>query len=81
MPAVKRVPSPCRARCGLNVDQCCVGCGRTLAEIVFWNDYPPAQQQSIVAAAATCKTELQNTEVVSPITLELAQSLRDAQGS
>jgi predicted Fe-S protein YdhL (DUF1289 family) len=30
------VASPCRRRCCLNEAECCLGCGRLLAEILEW---------------------------------------------
>lgn len=76
MPVADRVRSPCAARCGLNASRRCVGCGRTLEEIVFWHDYSSDEQREIVAVAAQRKAELTDTEVVSAITLVLAQELR-----
>jgi len=44
-------PSPCTGVCRLNPDEVCVGCGRTLDEIVEWRGAGEARQHAIVAAA------------------------------
>ncbi|HEU0066911.1 MAG TPA: DUF1289 domain-containing protein [Sphingomonas sp.] len=44
-------PSPCTGVCTLAGDRC-VGCGRTLDEIVRWTTMPDAERQAIVARPA-----------------------------
>jgi predicted Fe-S protein YdhL (DUF1289 family) len=43
--------SPCTGVCRLNDREVCVGCGRTLDEIVDWRGADEARQHEIVAAA------------------------------
>ncbi len=42
------VPSPCVRTCCLDDDDICIGCGRSLEEIVGWNEADPAERRSIV---------------------------------
>lgn len=41
-------PSPCNRVCTLNDDNVCIGCQRTLDEIVGWSAMSAGQQWSIV---------------------------------
>lgn len=41
-------PSPCNRVCTLNDDNVCIGCQRTLDEIVGWSTMPAGQQWAIV---------------------------------
>jgi len=43
--------SPCTGVCRLNPQEVCVGCGRTLDEIMDWRGADEARQHAIVAAA------------------------------
>jgi predicted Fe-S protein YdhL (DUF1289 family) len=43
--------SPCTGVCRLNPQEVCVGCGRTLDEIVDWRGADEVRQHAIVAAA------------------------------
>lgn len=45
-------PSPCIRRCTLDPDDECVGCGRTLDEILGWAAAPVVRKIAISAAAA-----------------------------
>jgi predicted Fe-S protein YdhL (DUF1289 family) len=48
------VESPCIGVCHIPEDQhCCVGCYRSLAEIVDWKDMTDAAKMKVIAA--TCK--------------------------
>jgi predicted Fe-S protein YdhL (DUF1289 family) len=42
------VPSPCIRSCCLDDDDVCMGCGRSLDEIVAWNTSTPAEKAAIV---------------------------------
>lgn len=46
------VASPCVRRCTLNDQDVCVGCGRTLADIVGWTQMPESEKALCVARAA-----------------------------
>ena len=43
--------SPCTGICRLTPQEVCVGCGRTLDEIMDWRSAGEARQHEIVAAA------------------------------
>jgi predicted Fe-S protein YdhL (DUF1289 family) len=43
--------SPCTGTCRLDAQEICVGCGRTLDEIMDWRSAGEARQHEIVAAA------------------------------
>ncbi|WP_084314879.1 DUF1289 domain-containing protein [Pseudomonas jinjuensis] len=45
------VPSPCRRRCCLDDADICLGCGRSLAEILEWNTADGARRRQILGAA------------------------------
>jgi predicted Fe-S protein YdhL (DUF1289 family) len=45
------VQSPCVRNCCLDEHDVCVGCGRTLQEIIAWNDAGEAQRRQILARA------------------------------
>lgn len=40
--------SPCNDVCTLNDDQVCIGCGRTMDEIVAWSAMTAEQQWALV---------------------------------
>jgi predicted Fe-S protein YdhL (DUF1289 family) len=44
--------SPCVRRCTLDTDDLCVGCGRTLGEILEWAAAPTQRKTKIRSAAA-----------------------------
>ncbi|WP_084166749.1 DUF1289 domain-containing protein [Pseudomonas knackmussii] len=53
------VPSPCCRRCCLDEQDVCLGCGRSLAEVLEWNGADGARRRQIIeAAAARCKPRL-----------------------
>jgi predicted Fe-S protein YdhL (DUF1289 family) len=41
--------SPCVNKCGLNKDNWCVGCGRTVREIRIWKNASEKEQKEILA--------------------------------
>ena len=45
----ERVASPCVRNCCLDEQNVCMGCHRTLEEIVRWSVAPPSEQREIVA--------------------------------
>lgn len=45
------VSSPCCRRCCLDEGDVCLGCGRSLAEILEWNEADGARRRQIVEAA------------------------------
>jgi uncharacterized protein len=45
------VASPCNNICRLDVQQVCVGCGRSLCEIAEWGSASTAQRRRILEAA------------------------------
>ena len=46
------VPSPCIRKCCLDGNDRCVGCYRTLDEIVGWRDKTTVQKKAIIARAS-----------------------------
>jgi predicted Fe-S protein YdhL (DUF1289 family) len=46
-------PSPCVRRCTLDAEDLCVGCGRTLDEILAWAGAPTDRKIAICSAAAS----------------------------
>jgi len=46
------VASPCRRQCCLDDAEICLGCGRTLQDIVDWSAADAAQRRSICQQAA-----------------------------
>lgn len=49
--AGQEVASPCRRQCCLDDQDICLGCGRTLQEILDWGKVDMACKRSICAAA------------------------------
>lgn len=45
------IPSPCCRRCCLDEGDVCLGCGRSLAEILEWNEADGMRRRQIVEAA------------------------------
>jgi predicted Fe-S protein YdhL (DUF1289 family) len=43
------IESPCNRHCGLNTDNICVGCGRTVRELRIWNNCNDEEKQEIVS--------------------------------
>lgn len=51
------IDSPCRRECGLNEQEVCRGCGRTLGEIREWNDADDQRRIQIRDEASKRKNE------------------------
>ncbi len=47
--------SPCVRQCCLNRDDVCMGCFRTLDNILKWTTYSAAMRQQVLAECATRK--------------------------
>lgn len=47
------IPSPCIRNCTLDEQDICLGCYRSLQEIVEWAEASTMKKQAIVEAAAT----------------------------
>lgn len=45
------VSSPCIRTCCLDDDEICIGCGRSLQEIIDWNEASPSDKRAIVERA------------------------------
>ncbi|MET0659587.1 MAG: DUF1289 domain-containing protein [Steroidobacteraceae bacterium] len=45
------VTSPCIRVCTLDDDEVCIGCGRTLTEIVAWTKLSAAEQRAVCERA------------------------------
>jgi len=45
------IASPCVRNCCLDKQDVCIGCGRTLAEIVLWGDADNEQKLKILSHA------------------------------
>ncbi|WP_417702253.1 DUF1289 domain-containing protein [Pseudomonas sp.] len=50
-PALKPLDSPCRRQCCLDEHEQCLGCGRTLQEILDWGAADNARRRLICQAA------------------------------
>lgn len=50
-PAEAPLASPCRRQCCLNDDEVCLGCGRTLQDILDWGSADNVQRQLICEGA------------------------------
>jgi predicted Fe-S protein YdhL (DUF1289 family) len=60
-PAGEEVVSPCRRQCCLDDQDICLGCGRTLQEILDWSKVEPLRRQAICAAAEARLQQRNNT--------------------
>jgi uncharacterized protein len=59
------IPSPCIRNCCLNEDDVCLGCFRTLAEIVGWADADNPSRQKILENTAYRRTAYhQNYKII-----------------
>ncbi len=45
------VDSPCVRNCCLDKKDVCLGCGRTIDEIIRWNDVDDKEKQKILSSA------------------------------
>lgn len=50
-PRDEQVPSPCIRLCTLDEREVCVGCYRTLNDIMVWRDLDPAGRLAVLDAA------------------------------
>jgi uncharacterized protein len=48
-PSADPLASPCIRSCCLDDDDVCMGCGRSLEEIVAWNEASDAEKTAILA--------------------------------
>ncbi len=56
------VPSPCVRNCCLNENDICLGCFRSLEEIIAWGNASIADKQATLAAANARKIAHQATQ-------------------
>jgi hypothetical protein len=49
MEGEERVASPCVRNCCLDEANVCIGCARTLEEIIGWSTATPGEQRAILA--------------------------------
>ena len=42
------IPSPCRRMCTLDENSQCIGCDRTLDEIMRWTTMTPAEREAVM---------------------------------
>jgi predicted Fe-S protein YdhL (DUF1289 family) len=47
--------SPCIRNCGLDENDICVGCNRSISEIMGWRDIPDSQKKVILARCSQRK--------------------------
>lgn len=52
---VEDIPSPCVRNCCLDNAEVCLGCFRSLAEILLWNRATGGQKQAILAQSLSRK--------------------------
>jgi predicted Fe-S protein YdhL (DUF1289 family) len=45
----RNIPSPCVRRCCLDENDVCLGCHRSMAEIMRWNEADDAERHEILA--------------------------------
>lgn len=53
------IESPCVRNCCLNEVDVCMGCGRTLGEIVRWSQAPDAEKLEILSRSRVRREEMQ----------------------
>jgi predicted Fe-S protein YdhL (DUF1289 family) len=51
VPAIARVPSPCRRLCTLDPHDVCMGCGRTIGEICGWSAMDDTVRRQVLEQA------------------------------
>lgn len=57
------IKSPCIRHCGLNVDNICVGCGRTVRELRIWSNCNDEEKQKIISESRNrlkCMQDVRN---------------------
>ncbi len=47
-PSGSAVPSPCVNICELDGDFVCIGCGRTIEEVLKWPEYTDEQKKAVL---------------------------------
>jgi len=47
-PSVDSIESPCIDVCKLNSDFVCIGCGRTIDEVLKWPEYTDVQKKAVL---------------------------------
>jgi len=47
-PSVDAVASPCVDICKLDSDFVCIGCGRTIDEVLKWREYTDEQKKAVL---------------------------------
>ncbi|WP_345789732.1 DUF1289 domain-containing protein [Vibrio eleionomae] len=55
--AAEPLPNPCVKNCAMDGSKICVGCHRTIDEILQWHDASPAEQQEILLRAQARKKQ------------------------
>lgn len=45
---MNQIPSPCRFICKYGPDKICIGCFRSMDEIIGWVDYTPAEKAAVM---------------------------------
>ncbi|MBK8972908.1 MAG: DUF1289 domain-containing protein [Hahellaceae bacterium] len=50
MPAPITIPNPCVRNCCLDRDDVCMGCHRTLKEILDWHGYTDEEKRALIEA-------------------------------
>jgi predicted Fe-S protein YdhL (DUF1289 family) len=55
--AKKRISSPCINNCCLDEKDVCVGCYRTISEIIGWRNKPESQKELILLHCKQRKTQ------------------------
>ena len=53
------IKSPCTRHCGLNVDNVCVGCGRTVRELRIWANSNDEERLKIIKESSERLSRLQ----------------------
>jgi predicted Fe-S protein YdhL (DUF1289 family) len=60
------IVSPCCRNCCLNMDDVCLGCGRTYTEIIAWHSADDSGKMVILSAAAERLSKRQQTALGVP---------------
>ncbi|MDX1676573.1 DUF1289 domain-containing protein [Arsukibacterium sp.] len=65
--------SPCIRNCCLDQQDCCLGCGRLLTEILQWQHFTSAEQQLIVSKAQQ-RVQARQDDIMHPAATPSEQS-------
>ncbi len=57
------IPSPCVRNCCLDEQDICMGCHRSLDEIIAWHDSSLAQKQEIVQRAKQRELKVRQVDI------------------